>query len=174
MLLETLSQPLKKALATNSTATSFASKVDTLTEPTGDGVHAAGILAGVSQNAVVVYPFAVASANDTFSMRVIGWHKVLLSTGVAQWVPVVLAELACTVGAATGVAGGAEVATELYADTITIVGTTANAGVDIDVVSPANDTKASATIDLKGAQKFEFTFDNTRSGTSFNTLFRQI
>lgn len=170
MLLDTLCGPLQKFLKTaDSTDTSFPSKIPTLTEPVGNGVLELGQFGAVSQNGVVLLPYATAGNNDTFSIRLIGWRKIGTAPDVAMWIPVVLCELACICCAATGVTGGAILATERFVDSLTIV--TGNANVSIDVVSPLGDVIAHAVADTKGCQKIEATFDSTAAGaTAMNCL----
>jgi len=180
MLIETQATVWRKGLATNSDATSFASKVNTLTEPTGDGVHNVGWgpppgpQGGVTYNAILIHPYAVAGDNDTFSMRVIGWSLVRGSGTVRDlWIPTILCELACTCSADVGVANSAVLATERFADTLALVGTSGTLGTNVDVFSPTGNVKGHAVIDLKGSQKLEFTFDSTSAGaTGMNALFK--
>lgn len=187
MLLETLTQDLRRARVTNATDNGFPSRLPTATEPTGIGNSAAQatasavfVVGGESpsmQNRVFIKPFGAGANNATFSMRVIAWSRVFDHTGndlnTFVWDPTVLCELTCTLSSTPiGLAGKVIVATDLFADTITITGTTANAGVSIDVVSPANDTAGHVVLDLKGAQKVEFTFTTGASATSCNALVR--
>lgn len=165
VLVQTLKGPYAKTLAANSTDTSFPSRVPTITQP----VNAVGSLDGATQaNGVLLLPYAVAADGDTFSMRLIGWRWVGAgnTVGVQLWIPTVLAEFACTCSTPVGVAGGYLGATDRFCDTITLVGTTGNANVSVEIVSPANDTIAHILADLKGCQFFETTFDSTSAGTA--------
>lgn len=170
-------RPFQKAKSTNATDSSFPSKVPVHAEPTNDGVHDLGIGGGgeVPSDAVII-PYSVGSENDTFNMRVIGWRR--LSHGATLlWIPSILADLACTLGAQTGVAATAVVATELFCDAITI---TTEPVITSDVTnsgtsarfSPANDLIAWVSVPLYGSEKIEFTFDMaTGDPTSANALF---
>ena len=175
MLLETLSVDFVKALATDATNTSFPSKVPTATEPSGNGVIDLGGpgASAVVQNGILIVPYATAGDDDTFSVRVIGWRKLGNAPATLLWVPVVLAELACTASQAVGVAGRLVVATERFADTITLV--TGNEDISIDIVSPTGNVIAHALADLKGFKKVELTFDSTAAGTTaMNALYALV
>jgi hypothetical protein len=161
----------RKAKATNATDTSFPSKVPTATEPTNDGVHDLlnGVANGSVPNAAVLVPYGTGDADDVFAMRVIGWRRVGFDPLTDLWVPVVLAELTCTMSATTGVAGTPVVATEFFVDTLALV--TGNDDISIDIVSPTGDEIAHAVVDLKGFQKVEITFDmTTNDPTGANCL----
>jgi hypothetical protein len=97
-------------------------------------------------------------------VRLIGWRKLGSDPATQLWIPVVLAELACTACAVTGVAGKLIVATERFCDTITLV--TGNDDISIDIVSPTGDVIAHALADIKGFSKLEITFDSTAAGTT--------
>lgn len=173
-----LSRDFQKVRSVNATATSFASKVPTLTEPSGDAGSATGASVidlcpggnGVSQaSRLVLVPYGTGDADDVFAMRVIGWRCLGRGATTAIWIPVILAELTCTMSAVTGVAGGAVSATEYFCDTIALV--SGNDDISIDIVSPTGDVIAHAAMDLKGFQKIEFQFDmTTNNPTGANCL----
>lgn len=151
----------RKALATNTTDTSFDSKVPTTTEPTGEGVFdvESGSVVGQGLQAV----FYGEGANDTtFSVRLIGWK--LMTT---LWVPVVLAEFACTLSTVVGVAAAAVTDNDRFADTITLASgfSTAN----VIVTSSTGNIVGHATINLDGYGKIEWSFDMT-GATNGNAL----
>ena len=159
----------RKAKATSATDTGFPSKIPTATEPTGDGVHDIPGVEGIMQNGMIVIPYGVGSDNHTFDMRVIGWRIVgRNNSATSLWIPVIITQLAVTLSAAVGVANKTIIATERFADTITL--TTGNDDISIDIVSPTGDVIAHAVIDLKGFSKIEFTFD-LGAGTDCNCLF---
>jgi hypothetical protein len=169
VLIETLSGPFRKAKATNATDTSFPSRIPTLTEPSGDGVHnLAQDGQGLAQNRAVIVPYALGDDDDVFALRIIGWRAV--GTGPTRlWIPVILGELTCTVSTAIGIAGAEVLNTERFADTLAIV--TGGNGDWIDVNSPTGNIIAFATVNLHGFQKVEFTFDATTGDpTSMNAL----
>ena len=174
MLIETLSTPFRKVLATNATDTSFASKIPTGTEPTNDGVIDLATGGSTSQNALLLVPYGTGGDNDTFAMRVIAWDFIDGSTVTSRlWVPIVLTELTCTMSATVGVANKALVATERFVDTLVLV--TGNDDISIDIVSPTADEVAHAVLDVKGFRKVEFSFDMTAAGsTGANCLIKQL
>ena len=185
MYLETVSEFLRKARSVNQSSGSFVSKVPTTTEPTGDAGNATGTSiielvppgtqggGGCVQNLVRIMPYGTGSATNTFSMRIIGWSKLPSSSPPQKpdlWVPVVLAELLCTLSSVTGVAGSDVDNTQLFAGTIAIVGTSGNPGVSLDIVSPANSVIAHVVADMKGFQKLELSFSTGSSATDCNAL----
>ncbi len=172
-MLETLSVAFKKALATNSTQTSFASKIPTITEPTNDGVHDLAKNGGVAPNGIVIVPYGLGADDNAFAMRIIGWRKIGNDPLTWLWIPVVIAELTCTMSSVTGIAGRQVLNTEFFCDTLALV--TGNDDVSIDIVSPTGNVVAHAVVDAKGFQKIEFSFDMTTGNpTSANCLFAVI
>jgi len=161
----------QKARVTNSTANSFAARVSTTTVPADDGV--VDIRAGGSTTPtwLMLVPYGVATSNDTFDVRVIGWRKV--ST---LWVPTILVQFSAIIGAATGVAGAAVLDTELFADTLSDPPAgMGSVGVNCQPSSPANDTVAHYLVDTRGCEKIEILFDRTGTPpTSVNCLLAQL
>jgi hypothetical protein len=128
------------------------------------------------QNGLILKPFGVGSDTNTFSLRVIGWTRILETDETnALWDPTDLCELLCTLSSTPiGIAGKIVTETNLFADTIAITGTTANAGVSIDVVSPANDRAGHVVLDIKGFSKIEIIFKTGGVATSCNALVRAL
>ena len=177
MQLTTLAVDMARILATNDTGTSFTDEEATITEPTGAGVvMLRRPKDSVTNNGVMLVFFAVGDNNDVFDVRVYGMKRVDKAIRPAAtaatynlWVPILLCDLTCTVGARTGVAGSPVVATELFVDTITV--NDGNDGVSIEVVSPAEDMIAHVIVDTKGCEFLKFDWDQTTgSPTSFNGL----
>lgn len=181
MLTETLTTAFRKARSVNQTSNGYVSKIPTATEPSGDAGTATGASiielgnnGGTGQNLVIICPYGLHASvdNKTMSMRVIGWREAGVDNQATKlWIPVPLVEVACTLtGTAIGVAGKALIATEGFADTIALTGTTANDDVSVDIVSPANDTIGHLVVDVKGFQKLELSFTTGGSATSCNAL----
>lgn len=181
MLLETLSSHFRKARSVNQTSNGYVSKIPTVTEPTGDAATATGASVidigtdgNYCQNGMIILPYGIGSNNQTMSVRVIGWRKVGLTDGqggatTTIWIPVVLAEFACTLSSTPiGIAGAQVLNTELFADTITL--TYGNNNVSVEIISPAADIIAHAVLDLKGFKKVELSFTTGGSATSCNAL----
>lgn len=182
----TATYDLQKMLATNGTAaSSFASRVPTIVEPTGAGVFDIG--GGQNAPGNVLGPnnlfcqfYGVGSDTNTFKVRVIGWNVIAEPTNLDRtkrmWVPAVLAEVTCTIKSAIAPAtAGALLTTEYMADTIVVVGTSGNQGVGDDFVSPADGAMPGhVLIDLRGCQKVEFLFHRNSSATSCNGLFKKL
>lgn len=191
MFVETISQGFQRIRRTNATDNGFPSRLFQVAEPSGIGDSAAQAtasavfdlagrcptLGNVVQNGFVLKFYGAGANNATFSVRVIGWRQVMEGgdLNTAGWDPTDLCELACTLSSTpVGLAGRIITATDLFADTIAITGTTANAGVSIDVISPANDRAAHVMLDVKGFQKVEIIFTTGGSATSCNGLIAQI
>jgi hypothetical protein len=165
----------RKARSVNATNTSFASKIPTRTEPSGDAGTATGAsvidLCGqpdgpTPSHAMCVF-YGTGDSNDIFEVKLIGWRRV--GSGLTTlWVPTILAHLVCTLGTSVGVAGGEVLATEAFVDTITVasageptyVAATTNSGT-VRISSPAGDLIGFAEVPLLGCQKLELIFDMT-------------
>lgn len=182
--LMTLTQNWQRARRTNTTDNGFPSRIARATEPTGVGDAAAQTTSAVwdianngncGQNGIVVKPYGAGANNNTLSVRIIGWTKIIEQGDetTASWEPTLLAEIACTLSSTPiGLAGKLVVATDLFADTITL--TYGNDNITISRMSPANDLAGHVTIDLEGAQKVELTFTTGGSATNCNALIRYI
>jgi len=171
---------LARALATSSTATSFATLISTLTEPSGDGVFS---FKTVIPEELMVSFFGAGADNTTFDARIVGWDKI--GTTTPLWVPRILASFSCTLSAQVGVTGAALVSTDRFADTLTMNSTapqakftdTDGAGAatrgTVPIFSPANDLIAWAKVPLCGVDKIQFDFDMT-GATNGNAVFRYL
>ena len=130
------------------------------------------------QNSIKILPFGQWTTGNTFNMAIIGWTYTaeggVLGTAGWTWEP--LAELLCTYGSVAGQPGMLVDNTNNFASTITIMGTTANAGVHINVVSPgaaAAFPMARVTVDLEGSMLIQVAFKNNAS-TSANALIKEF
>lgn len=170
---------LKKARSVNQTSTSFVSKVPKAAEPVADAATATGEATidmrnggSLVQNGVLILPYAIGSNNNTFSMRVIGWRRFGDNPETYIWLPVTLLEVLCTVDSGlVGLANKTIIATEMFCDTITIVGTTGNPNVSCEIVSPADAASiAHIVVDAKGFEKIELSFSTGSVATSANAI----
>lgn len=168
MLLDTAIVDFAKACTVNSTDSSFPARVATITEPTGSGViELTRGPTDQSFNNLLVVPYALGSDNDTFNVLALGWRQV---SGL--WLPVTLAQVACTCCTLVGVAAQAVLNTEHFVDTITL--TYGNAGVSVEVVTNANNLIAHFMVDCKGFEKVELIFDLGTTPTSMNALYAAL
>jgi hypothetical protein len=173
----------KKALTTSSTATSFATKIPTITPPTGVGVidmSAANFIPHFGQ-----FLFYGAGADDTtFDVRLIAWNPIGTAVNNVLWIPQVLCSLTCILGTSVGIAGASVIDTDRFADSIVVHATVAPQPTLTDVVSaaaatrgtieiflPSNNLIAYAQVPLRGARKLEVSFDMT-GATNGNALYR--
>ncbi|MFN4894202.1 MAG: hypothetical protein ACK5HO_00275 [Pseudomonadota bacterium] len=138
---------------TASTDLTFPARTPTLTAPTGAGVLQDPIVGTQTPEWVQVVPFGDGADNSTFDLRVIGWKP----TELGLWVPTLLAQAACTLSAALGVAATEVLNTQRFADTIALTQVLAN--VDSKLSSPANDTIASFQVETRGSVYLEILFD---------------
>lgn len=188
-LLMTQALNWQRARQANATDNGYPSKLPTATEPANSlGTNAAQATSAsvfdwanpsksdVGQNGIMGMLYGVGANNVTFSARVIGWRWLMEGDpNSAIWVPTDLCELQATLSSTlVGLAGKLLTATDCLADTITLTGTTANANVGVEIVSPANDRPAYFILDVKGFQKIEFIFTTGASATSCNTLWSPL
>ena len=162
----------KKAFATNSTSSSFAALIPTVTEPSGDGIWPTSI-GGAARKQVECLFFGAGADNATFDVQLIGWKRLPSPTNASLhlWIPTLLASFTCTIDAVQiGIAGAVCVATDLFVDTIVAKTGTTDDGINIDILSPAGSSIGQVTVDLKGSQKLQFSFDMT-GATNGNALF---
>jgi hypothetical protein len=159
--------PWRKALTTNSAATSFTNKLVTATEPTGSGIH--DLRAFQNSKLILLAPFGTDGDNDTFEMRMWGWAK---DSEGALWIPYLITELAVTLG---NIAATAIAANTFMADTI-VLNEGIAAGPFHGLLSTADDTIGTAVFHTLGAQKIEFDFDRAgaQEGATCNCLFKPL
>lgn len=157
--------------ATSPTTNGFPARPATTTAPTGDGVVDLATGRTELPRKLLLAPFGAGADDTTFSLRVTGWRKTV-GSATALWVPVTLVELACTLSTAVGVAGADVVATDRFADTITV--TKGNANVDTVILSIEGNLVAHAVIDVKGSSKAELTITTGGSATSGNALYATL
>lgn len=172
-------RPLRRFLTTSSVAAAFASLVDTLAEPTGDGfldLSAAG--SGRVPEYLELWPIGLGADNDAFNIRVIGISRLMppAADGRYQWVPFMLAQVGVVVSANVGVAGGIVLPTERYADTITVttegtITSDVTRGGTLIVTSPGSDLKANVCVPLRGVEKVGLLFARVTGTPAMNALY---
>lgn len=164
------SNRFRRVRTASATDTSFATRADTATEPTGAGVIDIGS-AGLAATWLAIEFFGAGDANDVFDVRIYAARR---SGDVWTFTPIFAGT--ATLGTKTGVAGGLVGAAELYADTLAAA--TPSYGVEdvsYRVVSPADNTKARLFLDTEGAEKVVVDFDMTTGNpTSANALYAKV
>lgn len=177
VIIDTRSGDFAKTHATDRTDTSFPSKIPTRTEPTNDGVINLGFGGSCAPNGLILVPIGTGADDAVLTgMRVIGWRR-LKSNNLSKtdlWVPVKLLEVAAVFGNITGVLDSMLGTTYFFMDTITLVGTSGNANISHELVSPADNTVAHIVVDAKGFQKVEVTFDLGANATAANCLYATL
>ena len=166
----------RKFLATNSGATSFTAPVATVTKPTSNIVEACHSGGRLVPECIKLIFFGNGDANDVFDARLYGWNRVPNDL-LELWVPTLLADLTCTLGAGVGVAGSILVVADKFVDTISIndefvhTADTTNDGT-ICLMSPAGDLVAHAIVPLFGSELLQLDFDMTTGDpTGGNALY---
>lgn len=164
----TTPRPLGKAFTANSTnGTAFSAKAVTNTKPSGSGV--VSIESDTPTLSKWIF-FGAGNADQTFNARITGWTPcVPSSAGVTSWVPIILWQGVVTLGSHTGIASGAVLNTEKFADTIETDTGFGDDGVDCQPFSPANDTVAHLLVDNKGCSLLELEVDMV-DATNANAL----
>lgn len=160
----TESRQFEKVYATNATDASFASRIPTTTAPTGAGVIDMRVEGVRTYNTVLVALFGAGADNDTYSHRLIGWQNV-----GTLWIPVPLVEIAATLGTAVGIAAAEAVATDRFADTLTLT----KGPSTCEVYSPADNRIGWYTCDVYGFAKLQFDFDMVLA-TNGNALMKRL
>lgn len=147
----TLTNDFQKVYTNNVTDAGFTARVDTATEPTGDGVIELAGGGKTGPNTTMLQFFAAGSDGNSGSVRVFGVAQV----GLGKWHYALLFAGTFTLSSVqTGVSGGHVGASELYADTIARTVGVENVGDSI--ISPADDSgSASLLVDNKGFRKLK-------------------
>jgi hypothetical protein len=151
--MSTLVEKYQKARAALSTDANFPSIVPTATAPSGTGVVSNPKVGNEAPNWVQIIPFGEGADNSTFDLRVIGWKP----SSLGLWVPTILAQAACTLSAAVGVAGYEVIDTQRFADTIAL--TQVLTSVDSKLSSVGSDLVASFQVETRGCAFIQVTFD---------------
>lgn len=141
MFLNTQVDDLQKLFTANTTAATITNRTPTPNEPKGNG-----ILNGRKANQALLFFHGAGSNNQTMTARITAWSK----TSLGLWVPTPLLGLDIILGPATGTVAGEVVATELFADTISVTSGTGFTSA-YEIISPADNTIACIKIDTFGS-----------------------
>lgn len=170
--------PWQRALSTGSTATSFAALLAVQTKPetihsgtTGRYVKDFKSQGVRNQNTLHIKPFGGNDNNDTFNIRVTGYNFAKNSDPQdpnGLWIPDHIATLNCTLSSTLpGVANELVVATEFFADTLTLT-----SGIAILKQGTADVDTASFLVDISGYELVSITFDIDSGADVMNALVR--
>lgn len=172
VVIETPSNNFHIVNTTDVTTSSVTEPVPTVVKPSGTGVIEMGFNGGVAPNGVMLVPYGVGSATNTFTLKVYGWRPTLGAQGTVLkdplWVPFLLASFTCTLCTKTGVTSSDIDATHLFCDTIVLV--TGNANVSNEIISPTGNVIANIIMDVKGVKLLELRYATGGSATSANCL----
>ena len=117
---------LKKALATNSTASSYTALIPTITRPVASSTRAVYDLGEGKgtrdQNVITVYPVGRNDNNETVSVKVTGWNFVRpTGTGRGLYVSSLVCQVAGTISTTLlGIANEDIIATEFFCDILSL------------------------------------------------------
>lgn len=188
MILSQLTAPLVRACATNASSTGFTAKTaGVTTKPSGNLVYPVAEIGYEFRSRMRLWPIGVGSENDAFSIRIWGWNRSGSGNGAGGiiWLASILGEFSCTLGKYVGVANSPVLATERFADTITVVSEPTTRDGELtpstdaetfttqgttEIFSPANDTPGWVELRLRGAELLEFDFDQTTGTPTMNAL----
>src|SRR3990167_10925394 len=106
-----LVRAVRRWRATNENASGFASKIPTITEPSGDGILDLAKMSIVPK-LLKIWPILLGADDDVSSMRLIGWHQCLLAGSTTLWFPTIIGEFVCTASTAVGIAAATVLDTE--------------------------------------------------------------
>lgn len=130
-------------------------------------------MGGGVPNWAKIHVYGVGSNNHVITFKLYSYTLMEEPSGdpaTAQWIVSPLCEVTCTLSSNLTGAGSPIGATNLFADTMVLVGTSGDAGISMSLFNPADDaTKAHIQISLKGAHLLVPTFKKG-SGTDCNGL----
>ena len=156
------------ALATNTTANAFAAIAPTLTLPASDIGNGVAIVPAAKSSIKLGF-FGEGADGNAFEVKIVAWSKVV-SGSTGEFIPTALAHITCTMGTATGAAGGVIGGTgQLLVDTI--VSTYAISGTNI--LSPADNIPATIEVPHAGAQFIGLYFDRS-TATNANAIYMNV
>lgn len=175
----TQSSQMARVLSTNSAvaATSIANPATSFASPGSGqttGVITMGAGSEFSNNGLLLIPYGVGSATNTFLMSVFAWDFVhpVVTQRAQVWVAWLLASFTCTLNTVAGLAGGEVDETQLFCGTIALV--SGNANISNEIVSPTGNLIASIVLDTKGAKMVQPLFARNASATSANAIYRRM
>lgn len=171
-------RPLKRALASNSSAAAYTGRIPQVLKPSGNTIVPLADLAGqVIPGRVHCLFIGLGADNDAFNVKVWAWSRLGQDTSptLGIWIPRPIIELAATVGTTLGVSGAPLLATERLADTIAITKEpTTTADVtrlgNTDLYSVADNTPAWVEFRTWGAELLDFEFARVTGTPTMNAL----
>ena len=194
IMIQTFGSPWRKARATLDTSDSFTSKIIRSTDPylaagaSGDANTATGAslialcpplaMGAPVPNGVSVMFYGTGADDATFAARVIAWSRTITDRVASVtdedrvWIPHDLVHVTGVLSTFVGLAGKTILDTHRFADTLALSGTTANAGVNVNIVSPANNRPARMYVDLEGAEYLEIQVEDDGSATAMGALYK--
>ena len=161
----------KQAQTTNSTATSFSALLATLTKPSASATRS--IIerkkGATELNTLRVMPFGGSSDNETVITKVTGWNFVKGDGTRGMWVPQFVCEVLATLSSTlVGLANEAVIATEFFADTLSLT-----AGIAVLTQGTGDLDAAYFDVDISSYELVEITYDLGSADTQ-NALYKLL
>lgn len=145
--------------------------------PTGDGIYNIGQGGSEAANRVKIWPFAEAMPGDVFWLRLWAWNCIAFGDNAQVWMPSILAQFACMVGAITvptdgNSAGRQSVIApwERFCDGLALVGGWLGLTGEIISQGAGSGIGACALVELRGSQKIQFEFERSDHTIGMNAL----
>lgn len=165
MEIEAVVTSLKRAQTTNSTDTSYTARRSTVTRPAASATRSVfDVGQGPSRTTAEIWPVGGNDNNDVVNYKVVGWNKTISGLYVKTPICEIQATLSSTL---VGVASQDVIATEFFADTITL--TSGAATIRTGVV---DEDEASILVDISGFELWEILYKLGAGGDVANALVR--
>lgn len=174
MLSSSYSAKLTKALSVNSQSPEYAIVKTTGSEPTGDGVWPAGDPGILCPNRICLVPYCEGAAGAQFTLRLYYWNCLGNDPQIWVWQAMLLMELLCVAGDYPGPsARDGEMSRRLILDTerfCSVAAAVQGSYGDGGDTLPGSVTPAAVWVELKGARKFQFDFQQIDQQIGMNCL----
>lgn len=180
--IRTAVNPYIAVYKTDATTASFPTLSPTTGSPAGDGVvqlapNTQLANGQTADNNIKFLFYGTGGDNSTFSAQIVYWSSVpflkknnVASSTVDLWVPEIVCNIDGVLCATVGSSGTYIDASHRFADTLSLTSSTANITANA-IISPANNSIASITMDLSGTQMVEVIFD-LGSATAMNAIYK--
>jgi hypothetical protein len=169
----TFSQRFGFLFTSDSTSSAFTAQDYTVTTPSGSGVIIRGTgPAPITNDLLLIIPYAKGANNDTFGMRFYGMQD---ETTNRDWVPVLLAHVVCTITTArTGISGNTCSELHYFCDgfSVTFPSTGANEPSTVKILSPGSDIIGGFYFDTLGFVRIKCDVDLLGTTSHVNAFYR--
>ena len=167
---------LRKGQSTNSTSNAWGTNLPTITQPAASATRSvvcSRTELGSSRTTLEVTPYGGNTNNDIINLKVLGWNRTPGTTSpyvAPLWVPHLICEVQATLSSTlVGVAGRDVIATEFFADTLTLtygVAVLYQGAGDVDI--------ARFECGISGFEIVEIDYKTGTGGDTMNSLWRLL